>query len=97
MSEQASLVGSLRQGDPHTDELDALIDRRAKEAATERDKANAEEESWKESARIYGAERREALVYQWVGYYRRLSESFRRRSEECARKAAALDPGEGGS
>jgi cyclopropane fatty-acyl-phospholipid synthase-like methyltransferase len=99
-SVKASLVGSLRRSaprEPHHDELDTLIDRRAREARTEKEDADRIEESWKETTRIYNAEHREARRHQWIGYYRRLSESFRRRSEECAERAAALDPGEGRS
>lgn len=40
--------------------------------------------------RAANAEHREARRHMWIGYYRRLSESFRRRSEECAEKARAI-------
>ncbi len=62
----------------------------AREARTEKEDANRIEESWKETTRIYNAEHREARRHMWIGYYRRLSESFRRRSEECAEKARAI-------
>jgi cyclopropane fatty-acyl-phospholipid synthase-like methyltransferase len=70
---------------------------RALTARTEKEDANRIEESWKETTRIYNAEHREARRHMWIGYYRRLAESFRRRSEECAERASALDRGESGS
>jgi hypothetical protein len=56
----------------------------------DKEDANRIEESWKETTRIYNAEHREARRHAWCSYYRRLSESFRRRSEECAEKARAI-------
>lgn len=95
MSEPASLVGALRRTDP--DELESginqLIERRARENSPKAS-ANEREAIWKASEAEHHAEHREARRHMWIGYYRRLSESFRRRSEECAERAAALDPGE---
>lgn len=85
----AALVGAERSdrdlGETESS-INALIERRARD----REDAGATEEAWKEDIRIHHAENREARRYQWVHYYRTLSESFRRRSEECAEKAAAL-------
>lgn len=92
MSEPASLVGALRHTDP--DELEAGLNNLIERRASQREDADELEESWKESARQYHGEIREANRWAWISYYRRLSESFRRQSEECAGKAAALDPGE---
>jgi hypothetical protein len=96
-SVKASLVGTLRRTEPDPDELEAGLNRLIERRATDREQANAEAESWKATTAAFNAEHREARRHMWIGYYRRLSESFRRRSEECAERAAALDPGEGGS
>lgn len=91
---RAALVGAER-ADRDLDEteagLNALIERRARD----REDANATEAAWAESVRAHHAEHREARRYLWIHYYRQLAESFRKRSEECAEKAAALgDPSE---
>lgn len=87
-----ALVGAERPADRHTDELDALIDKRAREAISERDKANAEEQSWKESTRIYNGEHREANRHAWITYFKRaaanhrgLAERLEARAEEVSR------------
>ncbi len=90
-SVQGALVGALRRTDP--DELESginqLIERRAREKSP-KDAANEREIIWKASEAEHHAEHREARRHMWIGYYRRLSESFRRRSEECAEKARAI-------
>lgn len=87
-----ALVGAERPADAHTDELDALIDKRAREAISERDRANAEQESWKQTTRIYNAAHREARKHQWVSYFKRaaanhrgLAERMEARAEEVSR------------
>jgi hypothetical protein len=96
VNQQASMVGALRAPEYDSDEVDRIIERRAKDKSP-KDAANEREAIWKASEAAHHAEHREARRHMWIGYYRRLSESFRRRSEECAERAAALDPGESGS
>ncbi len=94
MTEQASMVGAVREKSMDPDEVDRLIERRAKDKSP-KDAANEREAIWKASEAEHHAEHREARRHMWIGYYRRLSESFRRRSEECAERASALDRGGG--
>ncbi len=89
MIEQASMVGALRAPEYDSDEVDRIIERRAKDKSP-KDAANEREAIWKASEAEHHAEHREARRHMWIGYYRRLSESFRRRSEECAEKARAI-------
>lgn len=91
---QGSLVGSMRHSD--IDELESGINQLIERRASAKQDADEREESWKESVRAYNAEVGEANRHARRTYYRRLSESFRLRSEECAQKAMALDPGEDG-
>lgn len=90
---QGSLVGALRHTEPDELEagLNALIERRARQGESDPEES---EPSYQESVRQYHARRQDALRWEWIRYFERLSDSFRQRSEECARKAAALDPGE---
>lgn len=85
-----ALVGAQRPADAHTDELDRVIEQRAKAAATERDRANAEEESWKQSTRIYNGELREMRRHQWISYYRTLARNLRTSAERFEDKADEL-------
>jgi hypothetical protein len=72
--------------DRATDQLDRLIQNRA----TTKEKANAEEESWKASARAFNAEHQEARRYQWVAYHRMLARNHAALAEANERRAAAL-------
>jgi hypothetical protein len=83
------MVGALRAPEYDSDEVDRIIERRAKDKSP-KDAANEREAIWKASEAEHHAEHREARRHMWIGYYRRLSESFRRRSEECAEKARAI-------
>lgn len=94
MTESGSMVGAWRRSEP--DELEAGLNSLIERRASAKQGADEREESWKESVRAYNAEVGEANRHAWRTYYRRLSESFRLRSEECAQKAMALDPGEDG-
>ncbi len=94
VKQQASMVGALRAPEYDSDEVDRIIERRAKDKSP-KDAANEREAIWKASEAEHHAEHREARRHAWCSYYRRLSESFRRRSEECAERASALDRGEG--
>lgn len=89
---RAALVGSER-ADKDLDEtesaLNALIERRAANAE-HADDPQSREESWKESERAFRAERREALRYQWIAYYRLLARNHANLSERFREKADAL-------
>lgn len=87
-----ALVGSLRRSDPdeaNLDEVDRLITRRASEP-TARERANAEEESWKASTRAYNAEHREPHRHLWVTHYLTLARNLRASADRFEEKADAL-------
>lgn len=91
-----ALVRAERRSDPDELEagLNALIERRAANAE-HADDSQAREESWKESARQYHGEVREANRHAWCSYYRRLARNHAGIAEHFEDKARALsDPGD---
>lgn len=93
-----ALIGAERR-DRGLDEteagLNALIERRAANAG-DREMAAEREEGWKESVRVYNAERREARRHQWIAYYRRLAANHAGLSEDLERRARELAGSEEG-
>ncbi len=69
-----------------SDQLDALIARRARE----RDDANVEEMMWKASVRKHNAKLRRQHRAEWFCYFSALADSLRRSAEEFERRAEKL-------
>ncbi len=72
--------------DPATGQLEALIYKRAKEGAAQRER----KEVWKASARAYHERHRRRIRAQWFEFFSRMSESHRELLESYARRAEAL-------
>ncbi len=66
-------------------QIDALIDRRG------RDAANAEEGLWAASSRRDQERRRQELTEAWAAYHRKMHQLHAALSEEHAEKAEALE------
>ena len=69
-----------------SDQLDALIERRA----GERSEANAAEMMWKESVRKHHAKWRRQRQGEWFCYWFALADSLRKSAEHFEAKAQAL-------
>ena len=69
-----------------SDQIDALIDKRAEAAG----RANAEEDLWKASVRKHEAKLRRQHRAEWYEFYSRLAESHACISEHFEEKARAL-------
>ena len=69
-----------------SDQLDALIERRA----GERSEANAAEMAWKESVRKHHAKLRRQRRGEWFCYWSALADSLRKSADEFEAKAQAL-------
>lgn len=70
----AALIGAERQRELDPDEVDRIIERRARQG--ESDPVESEP-SYQESVRQYRNEIQEANRHAWCSYYRRLAKSFR--------------------
>ena len=66
-------------------ELDAMIERRARQKDPDE-----EHELWRESVRRHNARRREENRLAWCDYFSRLAGSLRARAEEYDRRAQTL-------
>jgi hypothetical protein len=69
-----------------SDQIDALIDKRA----AGRERATAEEESWKASVRRHHAKLRGRRKAEWFCYWSALADSLRKSADEFEAKAQAL-------
>ena len=69
-----------------SDQLDALIERRA----GERNEANAAEMAWKESVRKHNARLWRERQGEWFCYWSALADSLRKSAEHFEAKAQAL-------
>lgn len=85
---RAVLVGVGRRSEP--DELESSINLLIERRAANREHADEQEESWKESERQHHAEEREANRHAWRAYYHRLARNHAGLSEHFEGKAAAL-------
>lgn len=88
-----ALVGTLRRSEPELEEVDRIIERRARDKSP-RDAANERESMWKESVRQYRSEEEESFRWQWITYYKTLARNLRTRAEHFEGKAAALSAGD---
>jgi hypothetical protein len=75
----------IRRSEQVESELDAMIERRARQK-----NPDEEHELWRESVRRYNARRREENRLAWCDYFSRLAGSLRARAEECDRRVALL-------
>jgi len=73
----------IARGETVEKELDAMIERRARQKDPDE-----EHELWRESVRRYNARRREENRLAWCDYFSRLAGSLK--AEECDRRAALL-------
>jgi len=78
----------IRRSEQLESELDAMIERRARQKDPDE-----EHELWKESVRRYNARRREENRLTWCDYFSRLAGSLRARAEEYDQRAALLGTG----
>ncbi len=69
-----------------TDQLDALIQRRA----TGTEAANERERIWKRGLEAHHAEHQEANRHRWVAYFKTLARNHAALAEENERRAADL-------
>ena len=69
-----------------SDQIDALIDKRAAARAG----ANAEETAWKASVRKHNAKLRRERRAEWFCYWSALADSLRASAEEYERRAERL-------
>ena len=86
---RAALAGAERADkdlDSTEEGINSLIERRA----SERERANAEEESWKASTKAHYAELRERNRYLWIHYYRTLAANHAGIAAHFEEKANAL-------
>jgi hypothetical protein len=83
------MFGAVREKSMDPDEVDRIIERRAKDKSP-KDAANEREARWKASEREYHDEREEARRHQWITYYRTLSRSLRTRAADFDDRASQL-------
>ena len=89
MTEKASMVGALRERDPRHDEIDRLIEHRAR-TPTDKEEANREAEAWSESARAHHSRIRNRNRWEWIRFFERMAQSHARLSEDYQRRADEL-------
>lgn len=80
----AALVGAVREREP--DELDRLIEHRARQAEDDR----RTEEAWEESARRHHERRRREIRAQWYAHFMDMADGHRRLSELHEARALTL-------
>jgi hypothetical protein len=81
----------IARGELVEKELDILIERRSHREPD----PDEREELWKTSLRAYNKRRQEEIRTEWHGYFCRLAGTLRARAQECDRRAAKLNEGEG--
>lgn len=84
-----ALAGSLRRAEPELEEVDRLIEKRARQKSP-RDAANEREAIWKASEAEHHAAHREARRHMWITYYRTLSRNHAGLSAHFEGKASEL-------
>jgi hypothetical protein len=67
-------------------QLNDLVERRA----TEKNNANAREETYKQSVRRHREKRQEQNRWGWIRFFDRMAQSHARMSEDYERRASAL-------